>query len=314
MLISGKKSDMCPLCGATDGLTDSYTVRDVWSRHHDVMFCSDCGLYFMPRPPSEAEMAVYYDKQYHRLGKAMAALKMVFRNARCESQHAYIERLAPTPPASILEVGAADGMLLSKFRRTGAALLGLDYNHTMAEIARARYGVNVVDRDIFSVAETYDLIVMSHTLEHFPDIVAVMTKLKATLAPGGLLFVEVPQSPTTTDSTRSEIDDYLQTTHTYNFTSRSLARLLVKFGLEPLDVSRHFYRGGVSLPRDARRSFGHALLSGGGLSVANCGRVAGFVMRSVMDPAGSFERVPDGAEWMGQGECIRALARKKAGE
>lgn len=290
----------------------TYAVRDVWSQPADVVYCGDCGLYYMPQPPSVAEMGVYYDTKYHRLGTAMAALKTVFRNARCESQQAYIKRLAPAPPMSILEIGAADGMLLSKFRHTGAAIRGLDYNRAVAAIARSRYGVTVVKQDIFDVTETYGLILMSHTLEHFPDITAVMTKLTATLAAGGLLFVEVPHSPTPPDSPRDEIDEFLQTTHTYNFTPRSLGRLLENFGLEALDVSRHFYRGGVGLARDTRKTFGRALLSGRGLSVAGCGRVAGFIVLALLFPDESFEGVPAGREWMGQAECIRALARKNA--
>jgi SAM-dependent methyltransferase len=70
----------------------------------------------------------------------------------------------------------------------------------------------------------FDLIMLSHVVEHFPDPVGTVKGLIPLLAPGGSFFIEVPNAD-------HFILNSLQTAHTYYFSPRTLRRYMGEAGL-----------------------------------------------------------------------------------
>jgi SAM-dependent methyltransferase len=137
--------------------------------------------------------------------------------------------------ASILEVGCATGELA---QATRGALKPARYDaielSPAGEAARAhvdrlfnRTLTELLSRG--SINEDYDLILMSHVLEHIADPAAELAQLKRVLKPDGALFIEAPNG---SGNRKLPIDD--NSSHLHFFSAPSLTRLLADQGLQTI--------------------------------------------------------------------------------
>lgn len=97
----------------------------------------------------------------------------------------------------ILDIGCWEGRQLEEFLRLdGWECAGTELNTRAAEVARQK-GITVYNvslREFFEEfrGQTWDVINLAYVLEHIPDPADVLDRLRAFLAPEGILIVEVP--------------------------------------------------------------------------------------------------------------------------
>lgn len=115
---------------------------------------------------------------------------------------------------SILEIGALDNP--TYLRELGDDARYLDYFSTEELHEKHRDSQRSVDRIVQveyvvksarpaeEVSERFDLIVANHVVEHIPDLVHWFNQMEALLAPGGSLFLSVPDRQYTFDIFRPE--------------------------------------------------------------------------------------------------------------
>jgi SAM-dependent methyltransferase len=77
--------------------------------------------------------------------------------------------------------------------------------------------------------ESFDLVSIMHVLEHVRRPVETLNQIRGVLKPGGLLFIEVPNT-----SDLNMFYDLLLFEHLYHFTPETLAWLLAREGFEVL--------------------------------------------------------------------------------
>ena len=99
--------------------------------------------------------------------------------------------------ARVLDVGCSAGVLARDLAAGGAVVDGIEYDAIAAEEARAVCRTVLVgDLDSMDLAGLdpagYDAVICADILEHLRDPVAVLARLRGTLAPGGRLIVSVP--------------------------------------------------------------------------------------------------------------------------
>ena len=170
--------------------------------------CASCTLVQLSPAPSDDALTNYYARDYRsggRYGASAADLadfprdNLFFFN-RGEAVAELLSRhLGGQVPRRILDVGAGFGHILNRLgdRFPGAAL----HAHELSEpcIAHLRgLGVTVHDgplERVFAGETPFDLVVLSHVLEHLRDPVGVLRLLGSHMAPGALLSVEVPHVP-----------------------------------------------------------------------------------------------------------------------
>jgi len=103
-----------------------------------------------------------------------------------------------THESSILDVGAGSGHLLYCLAQEGfVKLTGLDkYNNGDLSIeitsGRGKRTIAILCSDITDVSGKYDVIILSHVLEHLPDQQAALTSLKSCLSPHGAIIIRIP--------------------------------------------------------------------------------------------------------------------------
>jgi 2-polyprenyl-3-methyl-5-hydroxy-6-metoxy-1,4-benzoquinol methylase len=95
----------------------------------------------------------------------------------------------------VLDVGTRDAALLDYFKDNGFTDLNcVDICEKSVEIAKNKgYWAKVVDAQDMKFDKKFGLIVMSHVLEHCPDINKVIENAYNSLKVDGILFVEVPR-------------------------------------------------------------------------------------------------------------------------
>jgi 2-polyprenyl-3-methyl-5-hydroxy-6-metoxy-1,4-benzoquinol methylase len=172
------------------------------TRRFEIDCCTACGLAFALPRPSEEELVKFYTSDYFSHPGASEKLigysdyaGMGELNARAMWRTFRDEIAAPDLPKSLLDVGAATGGFIDEARKDGWTTEGVELSEEAARIAREEFGVTVHHGDVFSPAlagRRFDVVTMWHVLEHCIDPLGVLRQARSLLAPGGMLFVELP--------------------------------------------------------------------------------------------------------------------------
>ena len=96
----------------------------------------------------------------------------------------------------LLDFGCGAGNFMSRMRRVGWQVSGMDPDPKAAESLRARLGLDVRPslEDFADRVGEFDLITVSHVIEHLADPVGTLHGLRRFLAPGGRLIVVTPNA------------------------------------------------------------------------------------------------------------------------
>jgi len=140
-----------------------------------------------------------------------------------------LDRLVTVPgvPASgaVMDVGCGSGGTLRAFSKRGTwRLYGLEMDERNLPFLTAITGFERLYTGApADLPGQFDLVTMVHALEHFPEPLATMRDLGSKIAPGGRLFVEVPNA-------EANPFDYLIADHMMHFTPASLSAMAARAG------------------------------------------------------------------------------------
>lgn len=142
----------------------------------------------------------------------------------------------------VVEVGAYSGLLLEHFRRAGWSVLGIEPDGRGVDYAHRRFGIDVRQGTLQSVAvdpASIDAVLMLHVIEHVDDPAADVAAVARMLRPGGVFVVETP----TYDSLAFKLLGRRERSlacegHIYFYTEQTLVALLRQAGFEPLRIQR----------------------------------------------------------------------------
>ena len=165
---------------------------------------------------------------------------------RLERQIDFFKPFTPKN-AVILEIGCATGELAAAVRKALSVRRyeGVELSPAASEAAKCLDKIyaeplgDLVKGQCIEDAK-FDIVLMSHVLEHIWDIAAEIEAIKRVLKPGGVLFLEVPNGA---GHRRLPIDD--NRAHLHFFSTSSLTRLLANKGLETVAAA-------TDVPLDSR--------------------------------------------------------------
>lgn len=177
------------------------------------------------------------------------------------------------PCGRLLDVGSGWGHLLKLAADRGYEVVGLEASPKVAELCHQAFGVDVIVGSFPEYefeSNTFDVMVMSHILEHLADPVRALSEGRRILKPGGLLIVCGPNFRSLMSRVQRDRWVGLQPDqHTWQLSVKSVWRMVGASGLTPFTVChRHFDpgRGPRSLPKHVvrRAAYGIAELLGMG--------------------------------------------------
>ncbi|MGQ0805356.1 MAG: class I SAM-dependent methyltransferase [Actinomycetota bacterium] len=231
----------CPLCGGGASLRYSgcEDLEYFMEASFDLYRCDDCHLVFMHPLPTRAELPGLYPSTYHNFDPPKNPISRFLLNRYYEHQCAIARRHLPDD-GSLLEIGCASGDILERMQRRGYHdVQGIELSLEACEHAWQR-GLKVFHGtlDEFETDQRFDMIFMSHVIEHVLDPVATVAKITSLLKPGGVLYIETPNVGSLDARLWRRTWGLIHyPRHLYLFDRSTVRRLLERGGLAVEDVS-----------------------------------------------------------------------------
>ncbi len=143
------------------------------------------------------------------------------------------------PGAKVLEMGCGLGTLTRWLCDLGYQAVGTELNPFWREYLRRKLGITVLDPAAVPVNETgerYDVLIAMDVLEHLPNPMDEMEKISATLSPGGILLLQLPEYPAAASHAALAAGNHpfltmlLPGEHLFLYSRQAVAALLARFG------------------------------------------------------------------------------------
>jgi SAM-dependent methyltransferase len=196
--------------------------------------CPNCAAVQKPTTPEWQAMAERIYANYDINHQAEGAEPMIFDSAKGHGPRSsillrhFLERFPLAESGRLLDIGCANGKLLESFHglRPSWRLSGAEIRDTWAATVLALPGVERFYSGPDPAYEgRFDVISLSHVLEHIPEPVAFLERIAGHLAEGGRLLVALPDL-------RQNPIDLVIADHCTHFDERSLGDVLAGAGLE----------------------------------------------------------------------------------
>jgi 2-polyprenyl-3-methyl-5-hydroxy-6-metoxy-1,4-benzoquinol methylase len=253
----------CPVCGNGHGRvlhSQELVAPDEFSTESafDITECSECGMVFADTVVRQEVLNdLYRDHSKYAdtstfasvtsavgaefasdAATAKAAPEAPWDLDRLERTAEYLATMVTNRDARILDAGCATGALLEFLGGHGfGALTGLDPSPIATAAASRRNGIKAVTGsflDPHPELGRFDVVVLSHVLEHLADVQGAASALRSLLAPDGLVYLEVPDASRYGDYLVAPFHDF-NTEHINHFSLPLLNRLLDSHEFEPID-------------------------------------------------------------------------------
>ena len=224
----------CPLCGSDHSRL--FDQRNFRGQSVSNRLCQNCGLVYQSPRMTSQETEAFYAAEYRRMyqgNEDPSSKDLAVQHARSavllRFVRPHLERISRH-----LDIGCSAGLLLQEFQRGFNCLpAGVEPGKAYRAYARGQ-GLNVhasLEELKTKEKSLFDLISMSHVLEHLPNPVAYLADLReAPLSPGGWLLLEVPNL---------YAHDSFETAHLFSFSARTLAMTVQQAGYDIIRLEAH---------------------------------------------------------------------------
>lgn len=185
-LSEGLEYASCTTCGKKT--TKPYITIGKW----EMVKCNSCGLIYLNPRPTAIQLESLYSDNYFAGRFTQNDVENQIRSY--DSQLEKIER-SVGHKGCILDIGCGYGFLVAAAQRQGWKAKGIDISqHAVA------FGNNELKADLeqatietWSSAPIYNVVVCSHVLEHMPDPLAALQKIRLLMDPNNsVLLIRVP--------------------------------------------------------------------------------------------------------------------------
>jgi SAM-dependent methyltransferase len=203
----------------------------IYSSRTTARICRKCGLVCLNPRWDEAGYAEYYRSAYYGSYHSLDNTSDL-PDERGRSVSKVTAQIAD-PSALILEIGTGfGGNLRALFANGYRNLTGVEVDHQCCQfikekIPTCRLVNGTLDEYASATHEKYDVIIISHVLEHFVEPSVALQQVHKLLKLGGKLLILVPDT-----GYPNHLIAQLTTPHTHYFTKRTLDLILRKCGFE----------------------------------------------------------------------------------
>ena len=227
----------CAICGVDD--TEVIATKGDLAADITNIVCRRCGLVYINPRPTAAEYEDFHVesflKERHGISNAGDIVGKVEGND-LKMKSAVLEFIRPALRSGVrvLDVGCGFGTLLHLIKKEipDARVEGIELATVDVEVAKRFYNLDLFAGSLAKYVEThpetrFDLIVLHHTFEHFPEPRAELARMKRLFAPGGVIYIGVPDIM----DIRKRPEIFFQLGHPYSYSPASLRKMLAAEGL-----------------------------------------------------------------------------------
>jgi len=270
-----ERVESCPICGEVDrellyeGLTDRvfFCAPGRWSLYR----CMACGSAFLDPRPTPATIAMAYNI-YFTHDDGVEGAKGLFGSLKRRLRNGYINGLynkniqpaskighlitsllppkrrqidesvrhLPTtrPPGTLVDIGCGNGQFLRMAMQLGWQTWGVDIDPKAVATAR-KTGAKVIHGgfpDTGLPSQHFDLVTLSHVIEHVHDPIAALQEVFRILKPGGQIWISTPNMESGSHARFGPTWLALDSPrHLVIFTRQSLKTALISAGFSDVD-------------------------------------------------------------------------------
>lgn len=201
----------------------------------DVVWCPVCGFAYADTAARQEDYDRYYGQfsKYEDDSTSTGGGGSEWDLRRLRETAAAVAEVLPRKDARILDIGCANGGLLRELKNLGFTnLVGVDPS---ASCVRRTAEIEGVEAQRGSFREMppgigkFDLVMLSHVLEHVADLNSTVEQLTTLLDPGALLYIEVPDASRYAEFLVAPFQDF-NTEHINHFDPASLRVLFEQHG------------------------------------------------------------------------------------
>jgi ubiquinone/menaquinone biosynthesis C-methylase UbiE len=222
---------------AAEGESLFAAVDYISGEKFSVARCRACGQ--IVTVPVPTDLGKYYPAGYYgdAHGRRFPAVMEWIQNQLYVWRAHQLLRRFQRPQPKVLDIGCGRGHLLRAFQRAGGEVLGTEFSDDACRFAREVLKLPVRVGTLAELnfpAESFDIIVMWHVLEHVSDVRPTLAEIARILKPGGFFMVAVPDfgSPEARLTQAGWFHLDVPRHHSHH-TRASLAQALRNAGLQP---------------------------------------------------------------------------------
>jgi len=193
---------ICRTCGSQSRLE---VLGDVAPTHHgtfhttefNLIYCPRCDTVYLDPAPTQNDLQVLYEDSLQFSDEHYTAPGQVEKILEFYTHCLHVHKLLPGNHARVLEVGAGYAWVsrAAKNLEPGSVTVAQDIS---AECAAScpwvdRYHVGALEN--MPACAPFDLVSMTHVIEHMTAPLAMLKSVAERLKPGGKLFVTAPFRP-----------------------------------------------------------------------------------------------------------------------
>ena len=258
------QADHCPLCAAPTTTLRPWLTMPIDAKKRApidtgaLVWCDTCDLGTTLRQPDDAALVASYDlAAYYTSGNSHMpdvrpglADRLLLKAAYLNDQGTLMDAgrlLAQAPGArSVLDIGCGNGDFLAALAGDGRRLVAVEPD-PKARVVAASKGLEVLPGTAEDLpgplaGQSFDIVTMTHVLEHCRDPLKALISIRDLLTPSGMLYCEVPNCGAIYFQTLARISEMLDVPrHLHFFTKASLTALCAKAGLQVTGFNYHGY-------------------------------------------------------------------------
>jgi SAM-dependent methyltransferase len=224
-------SRKCPVCGGHNGCSLHHQrfllpVGHPLTSGYNVVCCGQCGFVYADISATQADYDLFYEKHsIYQNTTSSGGGETPWASERLTKTSQYIDRLIHDKTARILDIGCANGGLLKAFQSLGYKnLQGVDPSPACVENTR-KCGVMASSGSLTALLSDlgcFDVVCLSHVLEHVLDMDVAVSAIRAVVKPGGICYVETPDALRYAPFLKAPFQDF-NTEHINHFSIDALA-------------------------------------------------------------------------------------------
>jgi len=259
-----RESVCCNICNVDDASLLCEAKSLYSEERFRIVKCRRCSLVYVNPRQAEAAKLAYLTSQ-----KTCDAVED-HQTRDSDVYHSILEAIERYGrPGSLLDVGAATGGLLREARDHGWDVTGVEPAKPLAELAAKTYGLRVVPGTLEEARfpdQSFDAVVMVHTIEHVYHPSKVVAEVFRILKPGGYFYSMTPDFNHYAVSVAQwfgylkNFDRIDPTAHPYHFTPKTHATLVRRQGFRVVSCGSPI--SGLFAGRNGHRSAWQSRLLG----------------------------------------------------
>ena len=230
--------NMCPLCGSST--CKPVVELQELSLSYDIWRCLKCTNAWTSPAPCPID---HKSRNFHQKSIATYSPSVVKNLSHLPSEWGrairkqvfLIERYLK-PGSKILEIGCGEGILLSELTNLGFVVEGIEPSFDASSRARSK-GLKVTTSQFptYIPDDTYDLVILSHVLEHILDPYLFLEEISKLIPDRYLLLIQTNYRGIIPRVTQKEWYAWAPKEHYWHFTPHGIRSLVNKIGLILID-------------------------------------------------------------------------------